>query len=154
MVLILRKYKIKTLNNIKFISKMRKIIFDEYTSHLMIPDTHHDLPPEVVETLRLIGRKWSVIMLHELTHNPMSFGELKDQIKGVSASVLSDLLSEFIDKEIIEKRSISISPPRSAYFITSFGSVLCDIIDSISNWGSELIGRKSMIKVEEIGDEV
>ncbi len=114
----------------------------------------HTLPPEVVETLRLIGRKWSVIILHELTHTPLSFGELKDRIKGVSASVLSDLLSEFIDKEIIEKRSISISPPRSAYFITSFGSILCDIIDSISNWGSELLQKKSHITVQEISEEI
>ncbi|MHA2249822.1 MAG: winged helix-turn-helix transcriptional regulator [Candidatus Kariarchaeaceae archaeon] len=114
----------------------------------------HKLPPEVVETLRLIGRKWSVIILHELTHTPLSFGELKDRIKGVSASVLSDLLSEFIDKDIIEKRSVSISPPRSAYFITSFGSILCDIIDSINSWGSELLQKKSQIKVEEVQDEV
>ena len=112
----------------------------------------HTLSDEVVEVLRLIGRKWSLIILHELTHDPMSFGELKETIKGVSASVLSDLLSEFISKDIIEKRSISISPPRSAYFITSFGAVLCEIIDSINNWGSELIRRRSQVKVEEITD--
>ncbi len=87
-------------------------------------DMDHELSDEVVEVLRLIGRKWSLIILHELTHDPMSFGELKETIKGVSASVLSDLLSEFISKDIIEKRSISISPPRSAYFITSFGRLI------------------------------
>lgn len=115
----------------------------------------HILPIEVVETIRLIGRKWSVIILHELTHTPLSFGEIKERIKGVSASVLSDLLSEFIEKGIIEKRSISISPPRSAYFITSFGSVLCDIIDSINQWGAELLSRqKSHIKVEEIPEGI
>jgi len=114
----------------------------------------HVLSDEVIDTLRLIGRKWSLIILHELTHTPLSFGELKDRIKGVSASVLSDLLSEFIGKLIIEKRSISISPPRSAYFITSFGAVLCEIIDSINNWGSELVQRRSQVKVEEVSEGV
>ncbi|OLS26484.1 MAG: putative HTH-type transcriptional regulator YtcD [Candidatus Heimdallarchaeota archaeon LC_2] len=117
-------------------------------------DQDHALSEEVVEVLRLIGRKWSLMILHELTHDPMSFGELKQTIQGVSASVLSDLLSEFISKDIIEKRSISISPPRSAYFITSFGAILCEIIDSITNWGSELLRRRSHIKVEEVGESI
>ncbi|MCH8907790.1 MAG: helix-turn-helix transcriptional regulator [Candidatus Heimdallarchaeota archaeon] len=117
-------------------------------------DNEHSLSPDVIDVLRLIGRKWSLIILHELTHNPMSFGELKETIKGVSASVLSDLLSEFISKEIIEKRSVSISPPRSAYFITSFGAILCDIIDSINSWGEELTRRVSRIKVEEVGESM
>ena len=113
----------------------------------------HTLSPEVIDILRLIGRKWSLNVLHTLVHEPMGFGELKQQIKGVSASVLSDLLSEFIDKEVLEKRSISISPPRSAYFITSFGSVLCEIVDSIVTWSDELARRKGHVHIEEVTDE-
>ena len=106
-------------------------------------ESENPLPPEILETIRLIGRKWSVVVLHELTHSPLSFGELKEKIPGVSASVLSDLLNEFQDKEIIEKRSISMSPPRSAYFISSFGQVLCSIISSISEWGAKLVEKKA-----------
>lgn len=109
-------------------------------------EPQNPLPAEILETIRLIGRKWSVVILHELTHTPLSFGELKENIPGVSASVLSDLLTEFQDKEIIEKRSISVSPPRAAYFITGFGQVLCDIIESISSWGAEL-ARKNQGRV-------
>ncbi len=74
----------------------------------MDPKAENPLPPEIIETIRLIGRKWAVIVLHELTHSPLSFGELKDKIYGISASVLSDLLTEFIDNDILEKRMISL----------------------------------------------
>lgn len=104
--------------------------------------SQNPLPPEILETIRLIGRKWSVLVLHELTHEPLSFGELKDKIPGVSASVLSDLLTEFQVQEIIEKRSISVSPLRSAYFISEFGQVLCNIIENIGNWGAQLVQKK------------
>ncbi|MHA2501596.1 MAG: winged helix-turn-helix transcriptional regulator [Candidatus Kariarchaeaceae archaeon] len=104
--------------------------------------SENPLPNEILETIRLIGRKWSVVVLHELTHEPLSFGELKEKIPGVSASVLSDLLTEFQEKEIIEKRSISVSPQRSAYFISEFGQVLCKIIESISDWGAKLVSQK------------
>ena len=103
----------------------------------------HDLPEEVHETLRLIGRKWSIMILHDLTHEPMSFGELRESIKGISASVLSDLLNEFMDNDIVEKRVISVSPNRSAYFISDFGQVLCDIIENIMEWGTSLISKRS-----------
>lgn len=101
-----------------------------------------DLPPEVHETLKLIGRKWSLNILHVLTHDPLSFGELKTEVKGISASVLSDLLTEFIENDIIEKKIISESPNKSAYFITSFGKILCDIIDNIMTWGNDLVTKQ------------
>ena len=43
-------------------------------------DQDHALSEEVVEVLRLIGRKWSLMILHELTHDPMSFGESSNSI--------------------------------------------------------------------------
>ena len=105
-------------------------------------ESENPLPPEILETIRLIGRKWSVVVLHELTHSPLSFGELKEKIPGVSASVLSDLLTEFQDQDIIEKRTLSVSPARSAYFISEFGHVLCNIIESIADWGAKVIQKK------------
>lgn len=117
-------------------------------------ESENPLPPEILETIRLIGRKWSVVVLHELTHEPLSFGELKDKIPGVSASVLSDLLTEFQEHEIIEKRSISVSPPRSAYFISDFGSVLCSIIESIADWGAKLVKKKqNQVNVSRVNVE-
>ena len=117
-------------------------------------ESENPLPPEILETIRLIGRKWSVVVLHELTHSPLSFGELKDNIPGVSASVLSDLLTEFQDKEIVEKRSVSVSPPRSAYFISDFGHVLCEIISSISEWGAKLVKKKeNSVSVSKVNVE-
>jgi DNA-binding HxlR family transcriptional regulator len=117
----------------------------------MEQNSENPLPPEIIETIRLIGRKWAVVVLHELTHSPLSFGELKDKIYGISASVLSDLLTEFMEKDIIEKRTISVSPPRSVYHISSFGSVLCGIIENISEWGATLINHKqSHVSVDKV----
>ncbi len=120
-----------------------KQIFIMLTQSYRMDDISHELPPEVLETIRLIGRKWAVNILHELTHNPLSFSELRNQVKGISASVLSDLLNEFINNNIIEKRIISTKPNRSAYFITEFGEILCEIIESIMAWGSTLMNKRA-----------
>ncbi|MHA2168377.1 MAG: winged helix-turn-helix transcriptional regulator [Candidatus Kariarchaeaceae archaeon] len=112
----------------------------------------HDVPPAVSSVIRLIGRKRAVNLLHELVHSSLSFGELKDSIEGISASVLSDLLSAFIERGIVAKREMSISPPRSSYFITDFGAVLCEILDSIMEWGTELVEKENMIKVQKLDE--
>ncbi len=106
------------------------------------------LPPSVLETIRLIGRKWAVNILYELMNEALSFSEIKNRIQGISSSVLSDLLNTFIDNHIVEKKIIAISPKKTEYFITDFGNVLCEILENIMDWGDSLIlKRKSAVKI-------
>ena len=118
----------------------------------MLNIDRHDLPAEVYETIRLIGRKHAFKVLHLITHNPLSFNEIKEELK-ISASMLSDLLSDFQMKNIIEKRQISSNPSKYAYFMTdNFGHALCTIIDSITDWGSGLI-NPSNISIKKVDIE-
>lgn len=101
------------------------------------------LPISVQETFRLIGRKWAINILYLLMNDPHTFGDLKNNIQGISSSVLSDLLNTFIEEEIVEKKILSISPKKTEYFLTEFGLVLCEIVESILKWGDLLLDRRS-----------
>lgn len=105
----------------------------------------HDLPEHVTETIRLMGKKWALIVLHTLSHNPSSFGELKSKISGISASVLSDLLSEFTSNNMIEKRSVGSN--QHMYFIGEFGSLLCDLVDNLDLFGMKMVDMRPSISV-------
>ncbi len=106
-----------------------------------------DLPKHVEETLRLIGKKWAIKVLHELTHSPLTFGEIKQRVPGISASVLSGLLSDFMTHGIVEKKTIN--PPHHTYFIGEFGMVLCEIIEQIDNFGKKMMERYPAIQSTE-----
>ncbi|MCY3412964.1 MAG: helix-turn-helix transcriptional regulator [Candidatus Heimdallarchaeota archaeon] len=110
----------------------------------------HDLPPEVYEVIRLIGRKHAFKVLHTIVHQPLSFNELRNELS-ISASMLSDLLSDFQLKHIVEKRKISDQPVKHAYFIADpFGHTLCDLVQAITDWGAGMISTTGEVNVTRI----
>ena len=111
-------------------------------------NSSHKIPESVIETLKLISRKWAVQVLNELNYNSLSFGEIRNIIP-LSSPVLSDLLRELIENDIVEKRKISSSPEKFIYHITEFGSVLCKIIENIMEWGQSLINLKNEVSVKK-----
>ena len=106
----------------------------------------HDLPDHVTETIRLMGKKWALVVLHTLSHSPASFGELKTKISGISASVLSDLLSEFTKSNLVEKRSTG--PNQHMYFIGEFGPLLCELVDNLDRFGMKMMDVRPSISIQ------
>lgn len=104
----------------------------------------HDLPEHVNDAIRLLGRKWALIVLHTLFHQPSSFGELKEKISGISASVLSSLLSEFTSMNMLQKRATSSQS--FTYFVEDFGSVVCDLVDLLDEFGRALHSKRPVVK--------
>lgn len=95
-----------------------------------------DLCP-VTETAKLIGKKWYLIILHELTRTPMGFNELKRSVRGISAKVLSENLSELESRGLVNRVVYSESPIRVEYSLTDKGRELDGIFASMRVWGEK-----------------
>lgn len=93
-----------------------------------------DLCP-VTETAKLIGKKWYLIILHELTRQPMGFNELKRAVRGISAKVLSENLGELEARGLLTRTVYSESPIRVEYGLTDKGRELDGIFLSMRVWG-------------------
>jgi DNA-binding HxlR family transcriptional regulator len=87
----------------------------------------------------LLGRKWHLIILHQLlTEGAMGFGELKGEIDHISSKVLSDSLDRLeTEHELVERRIVSEKPVRVEYAMTERGRDLAPIVDSVHEWGVE-----------------
>ena len=73
-----------------------------------------ELPPEVLLTIKLIGKKWSLPILYAL-HDKigLGFSELKRELKDcISSNMMSQVLGELQNNNLVEKRIISTSPIR------------------------------------------
>ena len=95
-----------------------------------------DLCP-VTETAKIIGKKWYLIILHELTRQPMGFNELKRAVRGISAKVLSENLGELESKGLLTRTVYSESPIRVEYGLTDKGRELDGIFVSMRIWGEK-----------------
>ncbi len=95
-----------------------------------------DLCP-VTETAKIIGKKWYLIILHELTRTPMGFNELKRAVRGISAKVLSENLGELEARGLVIRTVYSESPIRVEYSLTDKGRELDGIFVSMRIWGEK-----------------
>ena len=96
------------------------------------------LPACPVETtLMLIGDKWKVLILRDLMHGTMRFGELKKSIATVSQKVLTAQLRDMEEKGLLTRKVYAEVPPRVEYTLTETGYSLKPVLDAMWAWGAD-----------------
>ena len=95
--------------------------------------TVSDCPVE--RTLRIIGGKWTLLVLRDLFTGTKRFGELMTSLEGVSPKTLSDRLKELEAEGIITKTVFPEVPPRVEYALTAKGRSLWEILEAIRRGG-------------------
>src|SRR4051794_502444 len=75
----------------------------------------------LAHALELIGERWAMLVLRELAYGPRRFSELKADLPGISANVLSQRLTELEQRGLV--RRIRLPPPASVqvYETTEWG---------------------------------
>ncbi|MDY4518098.1 MAG: helix-turn-helix domain-containing protein [Candidatus Spyradocola sp.] len=100
------------------------------------------LPACPVETtLMLIGDKWKVLILRDLMHGTMRFGELKKSIGTVSQKVLTAQLRDMEEKGLLNRKVYAEVPPRVEYTLTETGYSLKPVLDAMWAWGADYKAR-------------
>jgi DNA-binding HxlR family transcriptional regulator len=85
--------------------------------------------------VELLGKRWTGLILKVLLAGPQRFGEIADQIEGVSDRMLSERLKEFEVEGLIERRVYAETPVRIEYRLTEKGQALDAVIEAIAAWG-------------------
>lgn len=96
-----------------------------------------ELPACPVETtLALIGNKWQVLILRDLSLNgTMRFKELQRSIGKISQKVLTSNLRAMEDAGIVRREVFAEVPPRVEYSLTETGASLKPVLDAMWAWG-------------------
>jgi DNA-binding HxlR family transcriptional regulator len=101
-----------------------------------------ELPNNIIVTLKLIGKKWSLPILYLLLEKDLGFSDLKNKLNEnmkVSSNMLSNALTELQTFQLIGRRIISTSPIRVEYSSTVFGRDFCDLCQIIGAFGKKYI---------------
>ena len=96
-----------------------------------------ELPACPVETtLALIGNKWQVLILRDLSLNgTMRFKELQRSIGKISQKVLTSNLRAMEDAGIVHREVFAEVLPRVEYSLTETGASLKPVLDAMWAWG-------------------
>jgi DNA-binding HxlR family transcriptional regulator len=86
--------------------------------------------------MELLGERWAMLVLRELAYGPRRFSELKSDLVGISANVLSQRLTELESRGLVRK--VKLPPPASVqvYEPTQWGLEVVPLIASLGRWAA------------------
>jgi DNA-binding HxlR family transcriptional regulator len=88
----------------------------------------------VREVLKLVGDKWSVLIVGMLGKGSLRFSELKRRIEGISQRMLT-LTLRGLERDGLLTRTVTPSiPPRVDYELTTMGMTLLDPVLALAKW--------------------
>jgi DNA-binding HxlR family transcriptional regulator len=90
----------------------------------------------LAHALDLLGERWGMLVLRELAYGPRRFSELKADLQGISANVLSQRLTELEGRGLVRK--LRLPPPASVqvYQATEWGLEAVPVIASLGRWAA------------------
>lgn len=91
----------------------------------------------VSKTLKVIGSRWSMMILHNLLEGKTRFGELQKELSPISPKTLSLRLKELEKEGIVKRKIIAEVPLHVEYSLTAKGQSLKNIFDDMASWGSK-----------------
>lgn len=97
----------------------------------------------------VVGGKWKVLILWELSAGARRFGELKRGLPGVSEKMLIQHLRELERDEVVHREVYHEVPPRVEYSLTPIGVELNDALRPLGAWGTEHKARLEKLRLAE-----
>jgi DNA-binding HxlR family transcriptional regulator len=90
----------------------------------------------LAHALELLGERWAMLVLRELAYGPRRFSELKGDLHGISANVLTQRLTELEGRGLVRK--VKLPPPASVqvYEATEWGLEVVPLIASLGKWAA------------------
>jgi DNA-binding HxlR family transcriptional regulator len=89
----------------------------------------------------LIGQRWSMLIVRELSPGPRRFTDLHDGLPGLATDVLASRLRELVAAGVVEHRSVRHPVPAKTYALTDTGEELAEIARRLADWGRPLLPR-------------
>lgn len=98
-----------------------------------------------------IGGTWKMPILWRLKDSVLRYGELKKDMPRITHKMLTSQLRELEEEGFIERKVYPVVPPKVEYSITKRGRKSIVIIETIRNYGLDLMKEFGVDKAEIAG---
>lgn len=106
---------------------------------------NYDIPAcPVALTIGLIGSKWKLFVLRDLSNGTKRFGQLHKSIPGVSQKMLTQTLRDMERDGLLTRQVYPEVPPRVEYTLSKTGHSLQPLISDMAAWGEKY--RKNILR--------
>lgn len=92
-------------------------------------------------SLAKIANKWTAMIVIALSKGSLRFGEIREEVDGISGKVLADTLRDLERDGIVERTAYNQMPPRVEYELTALGRSLREPLTALGRWAEEHISE-------------
>jgi DNA-binding HxlR family transcriptional regulator len=92
--------------------------------------------------MNFLGGAWTTNVIWYLGSGPRRFTELKTDLAGVSAKMLTHRLRKLTNLGVVQRSELHTSPPTVEYALTELGMELKPAIEAIVQVGAKLHAAK------------
>jgi DNA-binding HxlR family transcriptional regulator len=86
--------------------------------------------------LEFVGERWSLLVIRELIYGPRRFGEIKANLPGISANVLTQRLESLEEAGIVVRRRLPSPANVQVYDLTDWGREAEVAIREMGRWAA------------------
>ncbi len=86
--------------------------------------------------LEFIGERWSLLIMRELVFGPRRFGEIRANLPGISANVLTQRLESLEDAHIVRRIRLSTPAKVQVYDLTEWGREAAPLMRDMGRWAA------------------
>ena len=98
----------------------------------------------VARTLDVVGDRWTILVLRDLSWGRRRYTELLQSLIGISTNLLADRLKLLEQHGIVEQVLYSDHPPRAEYRLTAKGRAFVPILVALKAYGEEWEPRSAV----------
>ena len=95
----------------------------------------------VARALDLVGERWALLVVRELTLGGKRFTDLKDGLPGIGTNVLATRLRQLEADGLVEKLRLAPPAATTIYVLTEHGRRLVPAMQALGRWGAESMGE-------------
>ncbi len=88
-----------------------------------------------------VANKWALLIIEALGEHTRRFGELRDEVEGISHKMLTQNLRMLERYGLVERTVHPVVPPRVEYTLTEPGQALRVTIDGLCDWTHRYLGH-------------
>ena len=89
----------------------------------------------VTNALTILGGKWKINIIFQLSQNTMRFGALRRSLGDITQQMLTKQLREMERDKLINRKVYDVVPPKVEYSLSDEGTKLGEIFILMKNWG-------------------
>lgn len=101
----------------------------------------YNLPCNIAQTLNIIGDKWTLLILRQLSNGRDTYSSILENLEGIPSNLLSNRLKNLEEDGLIIPVLYQSHPPRYRYALTDSGKDLDDVFYSIILWGEKHLDK-------------